>query len=221
MLKREAESAVLRATIAGRDVVIKIRKLARFGDRIKHILDLGRASRQWRGSELLARLKISTARPLALATEHRNKEAFEWLILEALPGKTVLQHLADRDLTARQEHLIACELGILAESLHTRGYFNRDPKPSNLIVTSLDPVRIAVIDSIAIQRRRDRGLERMLASMVIEPIGCRCPPRRALMMRAVSVCRSESPRVLWKKVSAVVATHGDPTPKSNPLAANP
>ncbi len=155
--------------------------------------------------------------------------------MEALPGKSVLHHLADRDLTVRQQHTLAAELGRIVARLRARSDWrghahNRDHKPSNLIVTSLDPPQVAIIDCVAIRRDwfdSDQPF-RMLADLLIEPLGVGHPPRRTLMMRALLAYfreldtapmpdRAKALRHFWQEVTDTIRDHGDPTPRVNPL----
>lgn len=147
--------------------------------------------------------------------------------MEALPGKSILQHLADRDLTTRQEHAVAAAIGSDIALLARHVLQNRDHKPSNLILTNPAKPAIAIIDCVAI--RRGIRADRMLASLVIEPSGVGLRPRRALMMRVIRECARNAPdilegghrrwvRELWRRVAAIVQAHGDPTPRVNPLS---
>ena len=76
----------------------------------------------------------------------------------------------------------------------------------------------------------------MLSSLVIEAIGTGRRPRRALMARVLNelvaqrrrdegyndplskASRHERVRGLWVATAERVAAHGDPTPRTNPLA---
>src|SRR4029079_3031733 len=113
-----------------------------------------------------------------------------WLIMEALPGKTILQHLADNDLTARQQHAVARALGQQAAALMHHKHYNRDPKPSNQIVTVLTDraATVALIDCVGIKRNlwfdSDEPIP-MLPRMLIEALGVGLRPRRTLVMRAL------------------------------------
>lgn len=218
-LKRDGDTAVYRATILGREVVLKWCGLRGPGDRLKALVGGSRADRHWRGARWLLDHGIRTGRPLVMLRE-RGRPPGVWLILEYLPGKSVLQHLADGDLTPRQEHRIAAELGRIAGTIDRHGRYNRDPKPSNHIVLRAEgaEVQVGVIDCSAIRPRRPGTLARMLAALVIEPLGCGCPPRRALMMRAVMACGAAARDALWRQARAIVEAHGDPTPRVNPLA---
>ncbi len=152
--------------------------------RLKSFLRCSRAFRHWRGAAWLAEHGFRTAACYSLL---RGRVTWrgpgidkEILIMEALPGKSVLHHLADRDLGVGQEHALARALGRMLADLARAGAYNRDGKPSNLIVTRTDPPEIAVIDCVAIRAARGASmpLERSAARLLIEPRGVGCPVRR-------------------------------------------
>ena len=68
----------------------------------------------------------------------------------------------------------------------------------------------------------------MLAALMIEAIGCGCTPRRALWMRALREAigvsaggrdeESANVRGVVRSVQELIAAHGDPRPRVNPLA---
>jgi hypothetical protein len=96
----------------------------------------------------------------------------------------------------------------------------------------IEPV---VIDCVAIRygpmTSSRAGAHRMLASLVIEPTGCGCPPRRSLMMRALRAAlesgreprrlpreqEKADTRALWRAVRDRVERHKDARPAVNPL----
>lgn len=236
VLKREGAAEVLRGPLLGRDVVVKIIPARGVADRVKAWAGRSRAQRQWLGAEWLDAHWFATARPLALL---RGAGA-ECLVMEALNGRTVLEHLAAGDLPVREQHELAADLGAMVARMTALGRYNRDHKPSNLIVERLDNgrPRVAVIDCVAILPVSRAGgaagaADRMMASLVIEAIGCGCPPRRGLIMRALRArhdalagAADPSPRsrrlfcrAAWARVAALVAAHGDPRPRVDPLAA--
>lgn len=93
-----------------------------------------------------------------------------------------------RAVGVREELAIAREVGRQIASMIAHGRFNRDHKPSNLIVVWRGGrAGVAVIDCVAILPLWRGGgaggsLERMLASLCIEPLGVGVVPRRALVM---------------------------------------
>lgn len=147
-------------------------------------------------------------------------------------------------LGPRRQLALARELGRQLRRLIGHGRFNRDHKPSNLIVLSADHrPRVAIIDCVAILPVSRAGgpgeaLQRMLASLYIEPSGVGAPPRRSLILAtlhgALGIDRPASPgaprilrshrvdrrrlRALWNSVADRVRSHGDPTPRVDPLS---
>jgi hypothetical protein len=236
-------SWVRRATLSlpsgPRDVVIKCRHIATLADRLKASLRLSRFHRHWRGARWLAAHNFPTARPLALARAVFDGRPCELLILEALPGKSVLQHLADNDLSVRQQHALAHALGRMLARLAAAGRYNRDGKPSNLIVTRCTDAdaEVAIIDTVAIKGTSlrlagNRTIVRMLEALAIEPLGCRLPIRCGLAMRVVRAMVESFPILgnrpslhriaahqFWRTVRSAIAAHRDPRPRVNPLRA--
>lgn len=163
------------------------------------------------------------------------------MVMKAIKGKSVLEHLAIGDLTVRQEHAVAAALGDQIRTVIAKEITNTDHKPSNLIVTDCTntTARITIIDTVGIiygvdeDRRLDDDKDSMLgmlAHLVIEPLGCECLPRKSLMMRTVVHVLKEDEgsflpklsqkavREIWSDIGGAVKHHGDPTPKVDPLA---
>jgi tRNA A-37 threonylcarbamoyl transferase component Bud32 len=234
-LKQDAGTAVYRARLMGRDVVVKSWQVRGPLSRLKALVRHSRADRHWRGAGWLTAQGIPTAPVLVLASAGNR----QILVMEALPGKTVLQHLADRDLMPRQEHAVAAALGRQIAALMARGRSNHDPKPSNQIVTGVsgEIATVALIDCVAVRPIVWFDSEEpipMLAKLLIEAIGCGVPPRRALRMRALRAYwdalghlrpASATPFTraarnhAWMEVAAFITNHGDPTPLVPPLPA--
>lgn len=239
-IKAEGDCGVWRATLAGRDVVIKTWRL-KGGPRrrAQSILTLSPAWRHWRAARALDAAGFATARPLAIATIAIDAAPAEALVLEALPGPTALEALA-RPLAPPVENAVARAIGAQVGRLAGAGWYNRDHKPSNLIVTHLPrsdapgEARVAMIDCVGFRRITPGShdhLARMLAKLLIEPIGCNLPPRRALrwcvLRSAAASDRAQRSRPearaqlrgLWNDIERLVSEHGDPAPKLNPLAS--
>jgi hypothetical protein len=135
----------------------------------------------------------------------------------AVEGRTLLRVMDRGGLAVRQEQALARAVG--AQVAAFGATYNRDHKPSNLIVTREDgPPTIAVIDCVAVADGADA--ERMFTSLVLEPLGCGCLPRRSLLARALAGYTPDRDRrrTIWRDVARRVREHGDPTPKVNPLA---
>ena len=190
----------------GWEVVVKCRVLDTWDRRLKAALGWGHGRKQWDGAELLRRANVATGVPLVLARARIGGIVWEMLVLEFVPGPTVLEVL---DQVARGEgppvrvqHSIARAVGRQA------GMFgcviaNRDYKPSNLVVVSADEedATIAVIDSVGVfQPLMWRGVPGVLKTFVVEAMGCGVAPRRTLMARVVE---SAAPRMNVPKLPPV------------------
>lgn len=262
-LKHDAESSILAVrTPSGLDslpdlragLVIKVRAATGALETLKRAAGASRGIRQWRGAEWLRTHGFQSAAPLALARARVQGRVCELLILQRLSGPTVLEVASlatggsrsgekEAGWSAREEHAVAKACGQHVAGLVRAGRYNRDGKPSNLIVTGLprrgrgmragrevppaEQVGISVIDTVAIRRivgGRTRALEGMLARLYIEPLGCGTPPRRALCMRAVQQAVLElhgqvvkrHVHGVWRRAARLVQGHGDPTPRVMP-----
>lgn len=231
-LKDDGGSWVRRARFSGREVVIKCRPHGA-NEALKRTLRSTRGDRQWRGASWLMRHGFSTAKPLLLADAFVDGVRSELLVTAYIDARSVLEHLAAGDLSVGEQHEVARALGRMIAEMDRRGRWNRDGKPSNLLLERDDAgaFRIVVIDTVAIRRAREfTSVWRALANLYIEPLGCGVPPRRSLCARAVREVVGAPPRgdarhdwelvrgVTWGKVREIIAAHGDPTPRVNPLA---
>lgn len=242
-LKHEGVAWVRVVRIAGLDVVLKCRPLHTLRRRVQSRLAMGHAHRQWRGAARLTSAGLITAAPLLIARASVDGTPVELLALKHVPGRTLLEVLAaivgSSPPSVRQQHAIAEAVGVMIRSMIAAKLSNRDSKPSNLIVVDQADapandtgVRIAVIDCVAIERRGwlDNGdeLPAMLASLLLEPIGCNCPPRRTLWWRAIRAVvgapypSTPAQRLAMREhielVEAIIAAHGNATPKIDPLS---
>ncbi|HZW07018.1 MAG TPA: hypothetical protein VFF65_07830 [Phycisphaerales bacterium] len=216
-------------------LVVKRWELGTAGARLKAALKVSRAWRHWKGAERLTAAGVRTAACYAIARSVKRGVAIEWLVMDRLPGKTLLRHMADGDLTVKQEHALAAAVGEMLERLIAHKRFNRDGKPSNLIVgwSGGGAPTVSVIDCVAIRGGATEGkLVPMLASLVIEPLGCGrgVLPRRGVLMRALRSYYASAERrpglpadwvqsrdFMWGEVAEAVRKHGDPRPKVDPL----
>lgn len=197
-------------------VIAKSMSLASQRDRAKAAARHHRLWRQWRGSEQLAGI-VPTAPLIALYQGERDDLPVLTLLMGRVPGPTLLDQLA-KD----QADDLAGPVGELLGRLIRHRLYNRDPKPSNLIVAAQG---LTTIDTVAIRRtiRPVRSLTRMLAALVLEPTGVGSSPSRAWLTRAVASAVDRAglgcdPAAILARVDAVVAGHGDPTPRDNPLS---
>lgn len=228
-----------------RTVVAKRRAVRGPWNALKILLRLGRFDRHRRGALWLLDHGFVTARPLLHLRRAGVAAAEELLILEFLPGRTLLEALARRGTGIRLEHAIARRIGRQIARLGAAGRYNRDHKPSNLLLVGGDgpeqarhggdaAPEVAILDCVAIRRGR-RGAPAMFASLAIEPLGTGCLPRRALCMTAIDAWardaarggeaggsaaaarRRAAARACWRAARRLVVEHGDPRPRSDPL----
>ncbi len=163
--------------------------------------------------------------------------------MEHVPGKTVLQHLADRDLTPWQEHRLAEALGRLVSEYGFHATRNRDTKASNLIVREPPPDRpgsnstAPIVDWLVVidpdLEPAGRSEKHPLLSALAECVGTGCLPRRSVLMRVIwaiqeQISVGDGNRVgaaevrakrhaQWRQLEEQLVRHGDPTPRTNPL----
>ena len=239
-LKANDRVGVYAARLADREFVVKCWRLALPLDRLHAIVGTSRAHRHWNGAARLADIAIPTARCLAIVRGRDANGPVEALVMRRVEGATLLEHLAADSLPPRAAHRVAERLASHGAAMARAGVFNRDPKPSNLIVTHTDSrsAEVVMIDTVAIRPlpgirvNPDRApLERL----VIEAIGVGATPRRGPMARFVLEWTrrtrnvpEETPRSdpnwkqarleLWRTLAARILAHGDPTPRDNPLA---
>lgn len=241
-LKDNQDGSVIAATLAGTPVVLKTAIVRTVTDRLKSGLGLSRHERQWSGAITLEKIGVRAAQPLALCRgfddEHRNVET---LVIEHLEGRSLIEHLRDDDLSDDDWRALTQSLAHDFEAMWLRA-FNRDPKPSNIVVVREEgDIRAAFVDTVGVRRLRGFGvgsnakLARMLASLWIEPSGARCTPsvRRAYRL-VCAVCDAPQPkgntkpgwtkagayraaRRLWNMSAQTVREHGDPTPTDTPF----
>jgi tRNA A-37 threonylcarbamoyl transferase component Bud32 len=215
---------VWRTSMLGASVVIKCVSLRSARARVASALGLSRGFRQWRGARLLGAAQIPTARMLVHATEYARPFPREWLVMEHIEGATALAELGAGRCDATLCNALGAQVG---EMTRDASIFNRDHKPSNLVVhrTPTGLVSIVLIDTVGVSRVRwspNKAAARMLASLVIEPTGCGVA-LPDLYLDALTLgwsggdpCRAAQ---MARAVHEIVISHGDPTPRINPLAS--
>jgi hypothetical protein len=235
VLKQDAATWVRRVTLPGRtgDVVIKCRPAQGLGERLKALSRASRGDRHWRGARWLLDHGFDTAEPLLLASAVVDGVPCELLLTAFIDARSVLEHLAARDLSVRQEHEAARAVARLVGGIDKAGRHNRDGKPSNLLLVPdvSGFYRVATIDTVAIRRGAGfKPLARSLANLLIEPMGTGVAPRLALQGRIMRELLGAPPTeanerddwwltrgLYWGTARDMVDAHGDPTPRVNPL----
>lgn len=224
-LKLDGLNGVWWVYLAQRHVALKRVSLDSPGARLKNFLHVSRSFRQWRGAQLLLNARIDTPRPFVLATQRTPKGAFEWIGTKHIQGPTLLALFADGVFTSVLATILGRHLARVTSRAHL---FNRDHKPSNLIVhlgDSPERCRIAVLDTVGIRRisaaQHLSYAARMLASLIIEPTGCGCPPPKSFVLDIARHCVGTDSADAFQLANAALDArerHGDPTPRINPLA---
>jgi hypothetical protein len=169
LLKDRPDGSVLRRPLLGRDLVFKTEPIDTLSRVLQSRAGRSRAHRAWNGARWLIEHELPTATPLALIVGRSGPTRVECLVLESIDGHTLLEQLANETGSPRT-HELADVVGRDIAKLFLAGRFNRDHKPSNLIVDPIEP-RVTIIDTVAIRPIASglEPLERMLASLVIEP----------------------------------------------------
>lgn len=250
LLKETAHSAVWRAepSVAGARVpiVAKVHELRGIAARAKQTLGQSKAHRQWRGAAWLSSHGFATAQPIALCAGTNDAGPCECLVIEALSGWTVLDYLAGIDPLAGDAPapdadaidagaLDAVDEATLAAIASAAGAgigrmvalkrYNRDHKPSNLIVIDESPATIAVIDTVAIRpagSAPEFDLVSMLKSLVLEPRGLGFEvPRWWLELACAGAIGALGKRIgpsdLADAVETAALLHGNPRPEDVPI----
>jgi tRNA A-37 threonylcarbamoyl transferase component Bud32 len=226
-IKMDGDRGVWRTSALGSVVCVKVRP-ARGLRRARAGLGLTDLGRSVRGAHLLARAGVGCARVFA----HALVGADEVLVTEWLEGPTLLERLASGDEVGRASMLDRA--GDLIGHQLRAGLFNRDHKPSNVIVTSADG-SLGLVDVGGVRRtmRSGSGMvvcgARMCASVAIEPMGVGYGLSEAeldlvVASAAAAACSgvvSVSPGYLRPRMARLVRrlieTHGDATPRVDPL----
>lgn len=208
ILKRDEHTLVTRLHASPQPIILKLQTPDSPFDHLKALFRQSRLWRQYRNARWLIDHHLPTAQPLAMLSlrDHRHLPQGTYLAMHALDGQTLLEHLDQiARLPAitvgdavRAQHALADAAGALVANLlraqppKARPRYNRDHKPSNLIVTAISPDRaeLAIIDTVAIDphpafAHPTLPLRRMLFALIVEPLGCGILPRRALLMRGL------------------------------------
>ncbi|MFG0315024.1 MAG: hypothetical protein ACF8LL_12685 [Phycisphaerales bacterium] len=227
ILKQDGDVTVSRARLLGRDVVVKCWRHRRLKRRLQAIVNATPGCRHWSSAQRLSAAGIRTAATHALVRGRDASGPFEVLVMERLEGRTLLEHVARSELTVREMHALARQVGEHVAASILNNVVCVDGKASNIIV--LDGA-LGVIDCADVRGVSDDDPGDALFVLIIEMIGVGCPPRRTLAMRTLlsvidawgelSVSRRAFRNEVWRSVEQWVREHGDATPKVDPLAPN-
>ena len=219
-------------------LVIKVHAARTPRDRVRSNLHLTRLRRQWRGSARLTRAGFPAVRCRALITGTRDGRRLDALVMDALPGRTLLEVLADpTPRTVAQDRALSEALGGLLNGLWYAGLHSKDLKPSNLLVTNEETApSLTILDTDAVGHRPAHPL----LPLVLEPSGLGLLPRRSVLFRVARAwawhawlagpdrfgpdpetrhrrVESRIARRAWREIAELVRAHGDATPEHNPL----
>lgn len=238
LFKRSDDGTVIRAMVLSRDVVLKTIPLRGIKGLTQRFTRSTRAHRQWAGCDWLRTAGLQAPRCVALIAGKRNGVHVECLVMDYIPGHTLLWHIArgaiNDDPESHASRAVAYAVGRDIARLVKAGRFNRDHKPSNLVVAQAGPptAQIAIVDAVAIRPlpSKDTGdaIARMLASLMIEPRGIGHPVPPAFMRRVVSAIAHETVDAsgveTWTEGMLTRATrladaHVHAAPKDDPLLA--
>ena len=232
VLKDSANVTVYAAIVDHRPVVLKVSVLAGLAHKAYAAVGSTRGCRHWRGSRRLHTLGLSTPTCHALVHGRSEGARVEVLVMDRVAGRTLLEHLACPTLPVRAQHRVACALANQCADMARAGVFNRDHKPSNIVVVkaSADDALLAILDTVAVRPLARPGpTAPPLERLIIEAIGIGATPRRSLIARFLTewIARSVADpshrpaalRATWATLSARVEAHGNPTPTDNPLSA--
>ena len=231
VLKQTHKVAVVRTTLtlggSRHLVVLKTEPVRGIWNRLRQVSGTTRLHRHWHNAARLTTTQtFPTARCLGLlGWKASSGKQMLTLVMDALDGPTLLEVMAQartrNGLTTRTQHQLAHAVGERTRAMLDAHLTNRDHKPSNIVVTGLDPVRLALIDLVGVRPAGARGVDLVqpASSLVLEPLGCGVLPRASLRMRAFRALEPDRDRrkQLWRAVDARVHAHGDPTPRDNPL----
>ncbi|MEO1534070.1 MAG: hypothetical protein AAFS11_00725 [Planctomycetota bacterium] len=227
LIKKDGEREVRRASMLDSNVAVKIRP----AERLRTALIGNEHTKHVTAARLLARTRVQTAAVRCVARVAKQSV----LVTGWLEGRTLLECLADSSEVERGE-LFRQVGGIVGMQLGGE-LFNRDNKPSNVIVISGAEREMALVDIAGVRRvltrtRRSaiRYVARMCSSLAIEPRGLgiavsEVDLEAAAYAAVISYCSvfftDEQVADLCMRATALtldlVAAHGDATPKVNPL----
>lgn len=230
IIKNDERSTVFSAEIAGYPVVVKTLALDRVKDRLRARFGRTRLSRQARGAARLESCGVHAIQPYAIVRGLTGEgEPVEALVMPRAEGPTLLRAALDRTINPHTARELLDQIGADIAGMVRAGLYNRDHKPSNIILHTDErgAIQPVLIDTADIRRCLAKGgtrmMARMLAKLRIETIGTSVPVSIAEQVRVArsaqrSSNRSGSLRELLIEVQGIIDAHGDPKPRHDPLA---
>lgn len=225
-MKRARGGSVLGITLpaadSGKDlpVVLKTHPISSPRRRVQALTGTSRGARAYRAGHKLLDAGVRTVEPIALLTGRDRGRPVETLVMQYVRGPTLLDVIRAAETTTRRERrAVAGAVGLQLRRLVDAGLYNRDHKPSNLIVTGPFDSQPVILDAVAIRPApiRDRALRRMLTSLGTEPRGVGSPVGLRDAVRCAS--RAGASHTLLRDVIQAVSAKRDPRPRDNPLGA--
>lgn len=243
ILKRDRESSVLTGNSALGAVVIKSMSIGGSRHAVSRLLGRTRLLREWRGNRLAADAGIAVAPLLALwRSRDTGGILTESLAMRRIEGQTLLEAMAAPSMNPAERLVLARAAGGLVARMLAAGLFNRDQKPSNIIISreegghAASGPRLVLLDPVGVRRLSFTSVtvarRRMLFSLIVEPTGCDIdvpmPWRLAAMHAALgslaagtSARARSTVRADFRAIDQMLFEHGDPTPSINPLRSLP
>jgi len=130
LLKEDARTSVFAGESSEGPVVVKTMRLDRVKDRLSAIVGRTRLMRQWAGWELLMKAGIASPGCFVL---FRSK-GVETLVMRRVEGETLLDRIAAGTPTPRERTPLADALAGMLNAMRDASVFNRDNKPSNIVI---------------------------------------------------------------------------------------
>jgi len=205
------------------DIVVKVNPLRGLLEQAKGRLGFSKHHRQWRGAATLERHGLTAATPHALLRGRCEagpvRAACEVLLLPRVPGCTLLELIAQSP--ERADPSLADRLGEILALCARAGVWNRDPKPSNVLVR--EDGGLVWLDTVGIGYRRgpDHAFVRHALKMLLvecRGVGHDCPEEFALRALASATGLDERrARAVLGEVREAADRHGDATPEDDPL----
>ena len=213
---------VWKVELLGAMVAVKVRAVRGVLDRLRFRLGGTDLTRAHLGAALLTARGFESPRARVLALVRVGGAWFEVLVTDWAEGAPMIQRWCDADEAERNE--LAQRAGELIGALSAKGVFNRDAKPSNVVVDGevlslidVGGVRLAGEDKV-------RELARMISAQGFEPAGVGERPTVGQMLACVrSACAAAGITgldrcVVVARLRLLIDGHGDPMPKDNPVA---